>query len=116
MTRPTPRTRMSGLTLIETLVALVLLSGVAVGTAALLRSVSDVHAGITPELQWATHAERALQCVTDDATIGDRNDREPHVIVREGQFIVYSRGRAGRLDRSPRGSLRVRVWHQPLRA
>lgn len=94
MIRPTPRTPINGLTLIETLVALVLLSGVAVATAALLRSVSDVHAGITPELQWATYAERALQCVTDDATIGDRNEREPHIIVRESLFIVYTRGRA----------------------
>ncbi len=94
MKPPPAGTQRTGLTLIETLVALVLLSGVAVATAALLRSVSDVHGGVTPELRWAMHAERALLCVADDAISGDRQSAEQNLIVSDGRFIVRTRGRA----------------------
>ncbi len=81
-----------GLTLIETLVALVLLSGVAVSTSTLLRSISKLHSGIVPELRWIMHAERALLCVADDASVGDRSHPGRHVTLSDGQLIVRTRG------------------------
>lgn len=101
MRTPRPTAPRRGLTLIETLVALVLLSGVAVATAGLLRSVSGVHTETTPKLRWAMHAERALLCVSDDLLIGDFVGRERTIAVADGRFIVQTRGRstAGRITR-----------------
>lgn len=87
--RPRPR---HGLTLIETLVALVLLSGVAVATSTLLRSISSIHSGITPELRWTMHAERALLCAADDASVGDRPTPERHITSSDGHLMVRTRG------------------------
>lgn len=99
-TTATARVR-PGLTLVETLVALVLLSGVATATAALLRSVSDVHTSTTPELRWMSHAERALMCVSDDLLIGDRIEREQGATSVNGAFILTSRSETsgGRIAR-----------------
>lgn len=90
-----------GLTLVETLVALVLLSGVATATAALLRSVSDVHTSVTPGLRWMSQAERALMCISDDLLIGDRIEREQGAISVNGAFILNSRSETsgGRIAR-----------------
>lgn len=93
MRAPRHSGRRHGLTLIETLVALVLLSGVAIATAALLRSVSGVHTDTTPKLRWAMHAERALLCVADDLAIGDLDAQEQAPIVTDGRLVVQTRWR-----------------------
>ena len=92
MTRRKIHSIAPGLTLIETLVAMVLLSGVAVATTALLRSVSSVHGEVTPALRWATHADRTLQCVADDAVIGDRSSRDRDIVVNNNELSIHTRG------------------------
>lgn len=90
-----------GLTLVETLVALVLLSGVATATAALLRSVSDVHSIIAPELLWATQAERAMMCIADDLLVRDRIESREPVTEADGMLTIVSRSATDETLASP---------------
>ena len=90
-----------GMTLVELLLALSLLSALFLASAWWLREGADIRAAAEPALRWETSAHALLQRIHDDVVTGDfaRTQRKPHVEVTAPNVL---RVRARKTTRSER--------------
>lgn len=91
-----------GLTLIELLLALSLLSAVMVAGAEMIATAARVQSAVITPLQWEAAAGAALQLIHDDILTGDfaaesqprRRKTEPAVQILEGKLHILTRSPA----------------------
>ncbi|MEQ8764770.1 MAG: prepilin-type N-terminal cleavage/methylation domain-containing protein [Planctomycetota bacterium] len=93
-------TRQSGVTLLEMLIALSLLSSVMIASLAWMTSATRRVSRVSEPLAWTTAADRLLQLIADDLSTGDAplgGTAPSKVLVPQGDLLhIRTRVRAGR--------------------